>query len=286
MQSQIDVLSTIDALDWVVFWGIAFVTIASVALGHRRAQKQLAGQTQASFLDHMLLGRALTLPMFVATIVAAWYGGIFGVTEISFSHGIYNFVTQGVFWYGAYIFFALFLAKSINESHAVTLPELVGMMFGPRAGKVAAVFNFFNILPVAYALSMGLFIDTLFGVGLPTAILIGTAIVVAYTMLGGFRAVVFSDIIQFGVMCSSVAAVLLFAVMTFGGIDFLRANLPETHFSPTGGQSLGTMFVWGLIAAATLVDPSFYQRCLAAKSPRVARNGIFVATVIWCLFDI
>lgn len=45
----------------------------------------------------------------VATLTASWYGGIFGVNEITFNYGIYNFVTQGVFWYAAYIIFALFM---------------------------------------------------------------------------------------------------------------------------------------------------------------------------------
>jgi len=44
--------------------------------------------------------------------------------------------------------------------------------------------------------------------------------------------------------------------------------------------------VWGLIALSTLVDPNFYQRCFAAKTPETARKGILISTVIWCCFDI
>ena len=47
------------------------------------------------------MGRQLTLPLFVVTMVATWYGGIFAVNEITFNYGIFNFVTQGVFWYVA-----------------------------------------------------------------------------------------------------------------------------------------------------------------------------------------
>ena len=45
-------------------------------------------------------------------------------------------------------------------------------------------------------------------------------------------------------------------------------------------------FVWGFIALATLIDPSFYQRCFAAKSPLVVKRGILIATAIWFVFDI
>ena len=44
--------------------------------------------------------------------------------------------------------------------------------------------------------------------------------------------------------------------------------------------------VWGFIALSTLVDPNFYQRCLAAKDEKTARKGIFISTVIWIIFDL
>ena len=92
------------------------------------------------------MGRQLTLPLFVATLVATWYGGIFGVTQIAFEKGIYNFITQGVFWYFTYIIFALFMVTKIRKFHAVTLPEMMGRLFGPKSEKLSAIFNFFNTL--------------------------------------------------------------------------------------------------------------------------------------------
>jgi len=44
--------------------------------------------------------------------------------------------------------------------------------------------------------------------------------------------------------------------------------------------------VWGFIALSTLVDPNFYQRCLAANSTSTARRGILFSTLIWVLFDL
>jgi SSS family solute:Na+ symporter len=36
----------------------------------------------------------------------------------------------------------------------------------------------------------------------------------------------------------------------------------------------------------TFVDPSFYQRCAAARSPALARRGILVSVCLWCVFDV
>ena len=89
--SLIDLLST---TDWLVFCLVFILTIAAIIYGQFCSNKKSNQHEQ--FLDHLLLGRQLT-SMFIATLVATWYGGIFGVTEIAFTSGIYNFITQGLF---------------------------------------------------------------------------------------------------------------------------------------------------------------------------------------------
>lgn len=284
LKSKIIFSETLTTLDWVIFSLVLFITFASVIYGQMK--KKSAASEEANFLDLLLMGRQLTLPMFIATLVATWYGGIFGVTKIAFESGIYNFVTQGFFWYIAYIIFAFFIINRIEGYKAVTLPDLIGKMFGPMSGKLSAIFNFFNVLPIAYTISLGLFSQLLFGGELWFNMLIGIMIVIGYSMTGGFRAVVFSDLIQFFVMCLGVLIILVVSVSEFGGISFLQASLPENHFNLTGGYPIATTLVWGFIALSTLVDPNFYQRCFAAKSPKVAKKGILISTFIWFCFDI
>jgi len=284
---QISIRTLVTPVDWAVFAAVLAVTLAAVWWGHARKRRTLKGAGEKeTFLDLLLMGRRLTLPLFVATLVATWYGGIFGVTEIAFNHGIFNLITQGVFWYVAYLVFAFFIIGRIGRYNAVTLPDLVSRMFGPRSGRLSAVFNFFNVLPIAYTISIGIFLQLLFGGPLWLMMLLGVLGVVLYSMWGGFRAVVFSDLVQFFVMCSAVCLVAVLSVTTFGGIGFLRRNLPASHFSPTGGMSWSATLVWGFVALATLVDPNFYQRCFAAVSTRAARLGILISTVIWFGFDI
>ena len=115
---------------------------------------------------------------------------------------------------------------------------------------------------------------------------LGVGVTLAYSLFGGFRAIVFSDIVQFFAMCLGVLLVVIFSLIIYGGWDFLLSNLPPTHFSPTGGMPLGEVFVWGFIALSTLVDPNFYQRCFATTSTKVAQKGILCSTAIWFCFDI
>ena len=285
MLNELKTISYFHWLDWAVFFAVLSATVAAAVYGIRRLNKKQAAKP-AGALDYLLMGRQLTLPLFVATLVATWYGGIFGVNEITFNYGIYNFVTQGAFWYISYLIFAFFIIDKIARFKSVTLPDLTGQMFGPKSAKVAAVFTFFYITPVAYVLSLGMFLHMVFGIGVLPGMVLGTLFTGLYSAWGGFRSVVFSDLVQFFVMCSAVLLVVLFSVGTFGGLSFLKANLPASHFTLTGGNSWLNTLIWGFIALSTLIDPSFYQRCFAAKSPAVVKKGILISTFIWFCFDL
>jgi SSS family solute:Na+ symporter len=75
------------------------------------------------------------------------------------------------------------------------------------------------------------------------------------------------------------------AYFTLGGFDYLQANVPPTHFTATGGNSIDYIAFWYIVALVTLVEPTFYQRCFAAKSVSVARRGIFISIGFWLFFD-
>jgi solute:Na+ symporter, SSS family len=282
---KVNLTDFITTFDWIVFSIILLITFASVIFGQYK-KKTLDESPEENILDLLLMGRKLTLPLFTATLVATWYGGIFGVTEIAFDKGIYNFITQGFFWYISYIIFALFIVNKVSHYKAVTLPDLIGKMFGPRSSFLSAIFNFFNVLPIAYVISLGIFLQLLFGGELTTNMFVGVLIVISYSLYGGFRAVVYSDLIQFFVMCIGVFLIFVLSISKFGGLDFLQQNLPIRYFQVTGGESISTTLVWGFIALSTLVDPNFYQRVFAASSPKAAKKGILISTLIWICFDI
>lgn len=288
MTDTLNVFRHLTLFDWTVFAGVLLVTLTAVIFGNLRRRRMADHSAEADLLDLLLMGRRLTLPLFTATLVATWYGGIFSVTEYAHEVGIYNWLTQGVFWYAAYLIFAFALVKRIRTSEARTMPELLGGMFGPRSATLGAWLNLLNVLPVTYLLMLGIFLQLIFGGSLLLWMALGIAVVAGYSTLGGFRSVVFSDLVQFTVMCSSVVLVIVFSMTRFGGIGWLRAHpeIPAGHWKPLGdGIPLSLTLVWGFLALGTLVDPNFYQRCLAAKDVRTARRGILLATGIWICFD-
>src|SRR5512143_525229 len=103
-------------------------------------------------LDYLVAGRRVTLPAFVATLVATWYGGILGVGEYAWRYGVANWLVFGAPYYLGAALFALFLARRAREAELLTLPDLLHRAYGRRAALVGAVAVFVNAAPAAYVL--------------------------------------------------------------------------------------------------------------------------------------
>ncbi len=254
----------------------------TVAVGLRRGPRSAGADTPGEYL---LAGRALSLPAFVMTTVATWYGGILGVGEYTFRYGLSNWLVFGVPYYLAAALFAVFLAGRARRSQAMTLPEQLRVAYGPRTGSVAAVVVLLTTVPAAYVLMLGTLLRLVFGLPQPVAVVLGTGLTIGYLWRTGFRAVVRTDEVQFGLMFGGFLLIVGALAARHGFVDFLTAHVPASHWTWHGGNPPQAIFVWYLIALATLTAPAFYQRCFAARTPRVARTGLFVSIACWAVFD-
>jgi len=269
-------------MDGMVFISIFILTLLAVAYGRRKLKLSHAIEDKTELL---LMGRKITLPLFIASLVASWYGEISGATAFTFEYGLFSFLTQSLVWYLAYLIFAFILIKKIPKNNAATFPELVGNHLGPRAHTVTAVLTVFSQLPIASILSIGIFLHFLMGWSIFLSSAVGLACIFSYTMSGGLRSVVFADMVQFAAMVSAVIMVAFFSIIHFGSPAQLPPLLPVNHLKMMGGKPFSEVFIWSFIAMSTLVDPLFYQRALAAKDEKQAKLGILGATMIWFIFD-
>lgn len=234
--------------------------------------------------DYLLAGRSLTLPAFVATLVSTWYGGVLGVGEYSYLHGISNWLALGGPYYAAGLLFAFLLASRARKSDMVTVPERLLRDHGPVVGALGTVLVFVNMLPAAYLLMLGVIVQRIIGVPLWVGVVLATAFSFLCVVGSGFRAVVRNNALQFLLMYAAFAIMLPMALARVGGWSAL-ATLPEPMLRWDGGMGLQAIAVWYVIALQTLVEPSFYQRCYAARTPRTARRGILWSVAFWVVFD-
>jgi SSS family solute:Na+ symporter len=233
----------------------------------------------------ILGGRMLTLPAFVATLVSSWYGGILGVGEFSFRFGVSNWLVFGLPYYLAAFLFAIFLARRARRSQLLTIPDRLDAGYGRRTAVAGSVILFFMTLPAAYILMLAVLAKFLFGWPIWMGALIGTIFSMFYVFLGGFRSVVRTDLLQFGLMFTGFIVLFIVLITGYGGYEMIKTSVPETHLTWHGGNSGWYIAIWYIIALATLVEPAFYQRCYAAKTEKIARKGILISILFWIFFD-
>lgn len=236
--------------------------------------------------DFFLAGRTLTLPAFVATLVATWYGGILGIGEFSFRYGLSNWIVFGAPYYVFALLFAIFIAKRVRQTNLATIPDKLYASYGLPSALTGAVLTFFLVSPAPYVLMLGTLVQLIFGGPLWISVVFTAVISVIYLAKGGFRSDVHVNVAEFILMFAGFALMLFFAWNAFGGVDYLQKNLPPLHLTWHGGNSWQFILVWFFIALWTLVDPGFHQRCYAARDGATAQKGILVSILFWILFDV
>ena len=235
--------------------------------------------------NYILAGRKLSLPGFVATLVTTWYGGILGIGENTFNFGIQTWFIFGLPYYFFAIIFAIFIAPRIRSLNFVSIPDQFHSRYGKSAGVISGVFLLFLASPAPYILSIGILLEYTIGIPFLWALIVATIFSLIYIWKGGFGAIVRTDILQFILMFGGFILLIIFAWIKIGSPVEIIKQLPAEHLSPTGGNSIQYIFVWFFIAMWTFIDPGFYQRCAAAKSPKVAQKGILISVIFWFVFD-
>ncbi len=235
--------------------------------------------------EYLLAGRKLSLPGFVVTLVATWYGGILGVGENTYSYGIQTWFIFGFPYYVFALLFAFFIAGRINRLKTISIPDQFHDRYGKTAGVVSALYILALASPAPYILSIGILLQFTTGLSFGLSLMIATGLSLSYIWMGGFKAVVRTDAFQFGFMFMGFVLLLVFSIKSGGRFSEMTQSLPESHLNMTGGASIQYILVWFFIALWTFVDPGFYQRCAAAKSPKTAQKGIFISIGFWFIFD-
>ena len=241
-----------------------------------------ASREEGQFLS---AGRRITLPVFVATLVCTWYGGILGVGEFTWTWGLVNWLALGVFYYVFALLYAWLLAGRVRDGAELSIPERIGNRHGRAAGKLAGLYTLVMVTPAPYLLMTAILLERSLGLSLEAGMGWALILTVFHVWRGGLRSVLVTDMLQFFAMFLAFIAVLVWLVSQYGGVPFLVANLPPEHLRIPGALPWSLVLLWGLVAVWTIVDPGFHQRVAAARDPRTARRGILISVGFWVLFD-
>lgn len=235
--------------------------------------------------DFFLNGRKLTLPFFVATLVATWYGSILGIAEFTYNNGINAWFCFGLPYYIAAFIYAFFFAEKIRDLEFDNIPDQIAAKFGSKTRLVSNIIIYFTTIPATYILMLGILISNFLHLNLMFSITISGLLSLIIVLKGGFKADVITNTIQFVIMYLGFFLLFAFSVSHFGFSFEIFSKLPSRHLNIFANKSIFYTLAWFVIALQTFVDPAFHQRCAAAKNNKTAKRGILVSIIFWILFD-
>lgn len=268
---------TLSGLDWAI---VFLFLIAILALGFS------ARLRQNSVLQFIAAGRALTLPVFVATLVSTWYGGILGVGESVSYFGVGTWILLGVPYYVFAVVYALVLAKKVRGAEQISLPERLESKFGKPVALLGACLIFLLALPAAHVLMLGVLAEMLTGWGLAVSVVAATLVGTLFLYKGGLLADARVSLLAFSMMYLGFAVMVGYCLLNYPVVQTFSKIENRSLMTWDGGSGWITVLSFFVLGAWTLVDPGFHQRVASAASPEIGKRGVFVSVLFWVLFDV
>ena len=117
------------------------------------------------------------------------------------------------------------------------------------------------------------------------AIVILGVITLLYTVLGGFLAVLMTDVIQFGVLITVVIFMIPLSINAIGGLDNFIANAPEGYFTPVSAEyPWFWLILWFFVNSFTIGgDWPFVQRYISVPTVSDARKSTYLVGALYLL---
>lgn len=249
------------------------------------------------FLGGRSLGPVVAAISYSSSASSAWT--LLGMSGVAYVMGV------GALWIVAGSVLGMLIAwywiapRLMRRSRDEGLVTLTDLLLGDLGGKARQ--RLLGVVSLVIVVSFSFYVaaqfqgaastfSSSFGLSLPVSIVTGAAIIMVYTLLGGFWAVSVTDTIQ-GLLMAATAILLpaaaLIAVGGWGGfVDGLREVSSDPQLSWRAGNIglAGAGFVVGLlsIGIGTYGQPHLLVRFMALRDERALRQARLL-TLAWYL---
>ena len=230
--------------------------------------------TQEQFL---VAGRSVGPWLYSGTLAAIVLGGAstVGGVKLGYQYGVSGMWFVFMLGLGIIVLSVVFVERILGLN-LYTVPELLERRYSPIAriagGVVMVAYDL--MVSVTATIAVGSVMEVIVGMPRTPAILMSSAVMVAYSVLGGMWSLTLTDIIQFVIKTVGILFILLpAAIWHAGGLAAMHARLPGGFFSLTniGTGRIVSFFV--LYFFGIIIGQDVWQRVFTARSVKVARNG-------------
>lgn len=183
------------------------------------------------YLGGRKMGPLVTAMSAEASDMSSWL--LMGLPGLAYLTGVcdpaWTAIGLGVGTWLNWLLVARRLRRYSSNIDAITVPEFYSKRYHDKANSLNAIaalviIIFFIPYTASGFAACGKLFNSLFGVNYMVAMTISALIIVGYTIMGGFRAVSTTDLIQSIVMTVALVVVLGFGVHTAGGLDAVLVN--------------------------------------------------------------
>ncbi|MFI0779101.1 sodium:solute symporter [Streptomyces sp. NPDC021212] len=227
--------------------------------------------------DFLVAGRRLGPAMYSGTMAAIVLGGAstIGGVGLGYQYGLSGAWMVLAIGLGL-LALSVFFSARIARLKVYTVSQMLDLRYGGSSGLISGIvmWAYTLMLAVTSTIAYATIFDVIFGLDRVVAIVLGGAIVICYSTLGGMWSITLTDMVQFVVKTVGVLLLLLpIAVVKAGGFAAMKAELPAGYFSPMG-IGAQTVFTYVLIYSfGMLIGQDIWQRVFTARDDKVARLG-------------
>jgi SSS family solute:Na+ symporter len=246
----------------------------------RRASRQLETNE-----DYFLAGKTVCFFPLMMTFLATQVGGglVLGSAEEAYRHG-WPVLLYPLGAALGLIVLGLGMGRKLAQFQVSTVAQILEVVYrSPALKKVASILSVLSLfmILVAQVIASGKFLASIGFTNTPLFIAFW-AIVILYTMKGGLKAVISTDLIQ-----AAFFSVIFF--LCFGLTYSSSLNLPALQmdsFSAVSPKLCGWLLMPLLFM---IIEQDMGQRCFAGGSPRIVSLATFwagIGTFLVCLVPI
>jgi len=257
-----------------------FYVIGLLAFGTYFFRKNKAGD------DYYVGGRKMGSVHIGLSVVATDVGGGFsiGLGGLGFVMGIAGSWMLFTGLIGAWLA-AVFLIPKVKQNAffdtAYTFPQLFEHYYNTKVAFVAAIISaigymgFTSSQMLAWAkLASGTFAD----LDQQAALYMMGIVAVVYTVLGGLKAVIYTDTVQWALLMIGLVFIgIPFAYLEIGGMEAIRATVSPEMLSLTNVTWQDLVYWAVTIIPIWFVGMTLYQRIYACRDEKTAKKAWYLA---------
>jgi len=273
----------LSALDWTVI-ALYFALVFGVAIWAAVRERASAGTTQ----DYFLAGRNAGWFLVGGSLFASNIGSehLVGLAGTGAASGLavaqFEILASLILLLLGWLFVPFYLASGV-----FTMPEFLERRYSSGARWYLAVISIIGYVLTKISVTIaagGIVFEALMGIDFWTGALVVVVITGIYTIFGGLRAVLYTDLLQMFVLIGGAVAVTFVGLSALGGWGELTATAGPAFMDLWRPMS-DPDFPWtGILFGAPILgvwywctDQFIVQRTLAAHNEDHARRGTIFA---------